>query len=448
MLHPDLLEILRVLPGNDGLSGKTPETEENTDPGRTLREIVLIGAGTGSVRMLTKEAEEALQRSDVLIGAARLLKTFKGYAKNVFESYKSEEILEFLEGHPEYRTAAVLFSGDVGFYSGAKKLLAAIEGRAVESGEGNPREKFRVSVICGISSVQYFCAKCGIPWEDVCFTSLHGRDSNIAAAVSRHRRVFSLTGDRTALADLAFRLRDLGFGDLTVRVGVNLSLKDEKIFLTTVSGLAEEAPEGLTVLLFENPEAERYIVTHGIPDEDFIRGDVPMTKEEIRSVALSKLRLSRNSVVFDIGAGTGSAAVEAAKQADGGRVYAVERKAEAVELIRKNAARFGVSNLEVVPGEAPEILEGLPAPTHAFIGGSGGRLAEICNDLLLKNPHVRIVITAVTLEGIAAASEFIKKRGLKDAEITQISAARSRLIGNYHMMAGMNPVFIISFGGV
>ena len=401
------------------------------------REVFLVGTGMGSPSLLTAEAEAAIQNADVLIGSSRLLEGFNSCRKPCFQSYRGEEIRTFLDHHTEYRKAAVLLSGDIGFYSGAKNIQSALE--AAGTGE------YRVEPVCGISSVQYFCAKCGISWEDVSLVSAHGRDENIAAAIRNNRLVFALAGGRQALEDLAKTLADLGFGGLTAKVGVNLSYPDERIYETTAAAMALEAPEGLVVIIFENPDAGKHVVTHGIPDERFIRGGVPMTKEEVRTVVLSKMRLTREAVVYDIGAGTGSVAVEAARQADRGRVYAIERKQPALQLIHENVRHFGVTNLKVVSGEAPEAMEGLPAPTHAFVGGSGGRLEEICEALLEKNPQVRIVVTAVSLEGISAIAGYLKRKNFAHREVTEISAARMREMGGYHMMTGMNPVVVAAF---
>ena len=396
------------------------------------RKIWLIGAGMGAVPQLTEEALDVIAEADVLIGSSRLIKSLSPFKKPALESYKSEEILPFIHRHPEYHTIAIVLSGDVGFYSGAKKLLAGMQDDKVE-------------LICGISSVQYFCAKCRIPWEDVCLVSAHGREGNLAAAIRRHKKVFSLVGSKKALSDAAAQLTDFGYGDLTVRVGVNLSYEDEKIYATTLSALVKNAPSGLTVLIIENPDADNYVVTHGIPDDAFLRAEVPMTKEEIRSVALSKLRLTKDAIVYDIGSGTGSVAVEAARQAENGLVLAIEKKMPAVELISRNARHFGVTNLEVIAGEAPEALCDLPAPTHAFIGGSCGRMAEICEQLRMKNPRVRIVVSAVSLESIGALTNYLNEHAPIHYEVTQITAARSRKLGDYHMMTGLNPVVVAAF---
>ena len=167
-----------------------------------------------------------------------------------------------------------------------------------------------------------------------------------------------------------------------------------------------------------------------------------MTKSEVRAVILSKLQLSRDAICWDIGAGTGSVAVEMGRQADRGRVYAVERRDDAVELIRENARRLGAENVVAVYGEAPGVCLDLPAPTHAFIGGSSGNMEEILELLLEKNPRIRIVAAAVTLETAAVLTECIRQLGFPDAEVVSLQISRSRKAGAYHLMTAQNPVYL------
>ena len=178
-----------------------------------------------------------------------------------------------------------------------------------------------------------------------------------------------------------------------------------------------------------------------------MRGDAPMTKAEVRSVSLSRLRLKRDSIAYDVGAGTGSVAVEMAMQAWDGQVYAIERKPEAAALIRKNKRAFCADNLTVVEGLAPEALEELPAPTHVFVGGSSGNLRQILEAVLAKNPRARIVINAIALETVGEAMDCLKKLPLEDVQVSALSVSRSRELGRYHMMMGLNPVYIISCEG-
>ena len=151
-----------------------------------------------------------------------------------------------------------------------------------------------------------------------------------------------------------------------------------------------------------------------------------------------------DSVCYDVGAGTGSLSIEMALRAHQGQVWAIEKKEDAVELIHRNKLKFAADNLEIVEGLAPAALKDLPAPTHAFIGGSSGNLKEIVKLLLEKNPQVRIVINCITLETVSEALETAKEFGFEENEIVQLSAARSKAIGRYHMMLGENPIYIIT----
>ncbi len=186
----------------------------------------------------------------------------------------------------------------------------------------------------------------------------------------------------------------------------------------------------------------------GIRDIDFIRGRVPMTKEEIRILSLAKLGITGSSVVYDVGAGTGSIAIEAALVACGGVVYAVEKNPEAVSLIHANREKFGVVNLKVIEGRAPECLNQLPAPTHVMIGGSGGLLEEIVAYIREKNPNARFVVNAVTLETVSALQRISRDYSrYADMDLIQVGISRSRLMGEHHLMLAENPVYIAAFGG-
>lgn len=187
------------------------------------------------------------------------------------------------------------------------------------------------------------------------------------------------------------------------------------------------------------------IITQGIKDSAFIRGEVPMTKEEVRIISISKLELTEDSILYDVGSGTGSIAVEAALLSPSLKVYAIETNPAAVELIKTNREKFGADNIEVTEGLAPEALEKLPAPTHAFIGGTKGNLKSILESLLGKNPKMRVVMNAVSLESISEMTDAIKSFNIDNDEVIQVSVSRASKIGSYHMMQANNPVFIFSF---
>ena len=296
----------------------------------------------------------------------------------------------------------------------------------------------------GFSSVVYFMAKIGLSWDDARIVSAHGRDCNLISLIRHNPKAFSILGTEDGVARLASRLVEYGMGDVTLYVGENLSYENEKIFHARAADLTEYRGDALSVVTACNEKAEPLPAVHGICDEEFLRGKAPMTKEEVRTVSLSKLRLTADSVCYDVGAGTGSLSVEMALRAHQGQVWAIEKKEDAVELIHRNKLKFAADNLEIVEGLAPEALKDLPAPTHAFIGGSSGNLKEIVKLLVEKNPQVRIVINCITLETVSEALETAKEFGFEENEIVQLSAARSKAIGRYHMMMGENPIYIIT----
>lgn len=400
------------------------------------RKIALVSMGTGDLSLLTKEAWDVLAECDVILGAKRMVEGLSAFGKPSFISYKNEELLEWLEVHPEYVRPAVAFSGDIGFYSGAKKLLPLLCGRG-----------YTVRLIPGVSSLVYFADRMGVSWDDGIFMSIHGRTENLLQAVRTNRKVFTLLGGKDCVRELCDTLLFYGFSGVTLTVGEELSYEGEKIRTGSPEELREEAFESLAVALIENPEAGDHVVTHGIPDEEFLRGKVPMTKLEVRAVSLSRMKLKRDSVIYDIGAGTGSVSVEAALQACDGTVYAIEKNEEAVSLLRENKQKFAVPNMEIVEGLAPEAMEELPAPTHAFIGGSSGNMRDIVRLILKKNEKARIVINAIALETVAEAMEVLKEFPVEDVEVSQVTASRGKRLGRYEMMMGMNPVYIISFSG-
>ena len=204
--------------------------------------------------------------------------------------------------------------------------------------------------------------------------------------------------------------------------------------------------EGLCAVLVENPSYCKAAGMH-LKDEEFLRGKVPMTKSEVRSVSIAELELTEDAIVYDIGAGTGSVSIEIARAGEQIRVYAIEKNPEGVKLIDQNRKKFRTDGVRIIEGFAPQALEELETPTHAFVGGSSGNLREIVQLLQRKNSDVRIVINAISLETVSEVMGLVDEGVLPDAEILQVSAARSKVLGRYHMMMGQNPVYIISAGG-
>ncbi|MDF2654245.1 MAG: cbiE [Bacillota bacterium] len=402
-----------------------------------MKRIYLVGIGMGNIETITTQGRKAVEESQLLIGAERMVQAFPDYQGEVCYAIAPARILEYLTSHEEWDTAAVIFSGDTGFYSGAKKLYEAIEHQK--------GQEYQVEFIPGISSLQYFCAKLKLPWEDVKIVSLHGREANLIGAVSNHNKVFFLTGGDYPVRRICEILTDHGLGEAMVSVGERLSYPNEKIERASARELSAKDFDPLSVMIVENQKLiRRETETHGLSDDLFVRGAVPMTKSEIRSISLSKLQLRKDDIIYDIGAGTGSVAVEMALTAREGAVFAVECNEEALDLIKTNAELMGAWNLRVIPGMAPEAMEALPPPDRAFIGGSKGNLGAILEMLIQKNPVIRVVINAITLETVSEALSQLSRLGFEDVDIVQIFAAYGKTAGNSHLMMGQNPVFIIS----
>lgn len=392
--------------------------------------ITIAGIGPGSEDMMTEEVRRAMEDADVIIGARRMLSAGpKG--KTFFEAVRPEEIEEYIREHEEFERVLVLMSGDVGFYSGAKKLLEKLRGRDIK-------------LLPGLSSLSVLASRVGVSYEDICPISLHGRESNIVGQVKRNAKVFVLTGGENSAAKICRDLVSAGLGRVKVYIGENLSYPDERIIKGTAEELADSDYEKLSAMIIENKDAEGALEL-GFPDDSFKRlAGVPMTKSEIRAICMSKLKLKKDSVCWDVGSGTGSVSVEMALQACCGKVYAVEKKEEACRLAEENKAAFGVTNLEIIEGSAPEACEDLPCPTHVFIGGSSGRLREIIGLALGKNPEARIVATAITLESISELKECMEEYFFDDTEVVSVTVARDKKAGEYHIMTGQNPIYIFT----
>ena len=393
-----------------------------------MKEINIIGMGM-SEKTITAEALELIIEADILIGAKRLINEFSHMNKPSFNAYLSNDILEIIE-KTDAEKIAILVSGDVGFYSAAEKLVDVLK-------------DYDPNLVSGISSVSYFFAKCSLPWKDANLISCHGLDTNIVSSVRRNRYTFALTGKN--IPELQKELVKYGFGDLKVWIGENLGSDEESIQESKISDLEGMEFSSLTVLIIENPDFDSRIRT-GIPDEEFIRGKVPMTKSEVRAVCLSKLSLSPTDIAYDIGCGTGSVTIEMAFSAYDGKVYAFDKNEEPIALLEQNCQKFHLDNVEAICGLAPECLKDLPIPDVAFIGGSSGNMDEIISYLYGINDKMRFVITAVTLENAMAGLDSLKNVGI-NGDIVQVAVSKGRQIGDLHMLMAQNPIFIISGSG-
>lgn len=393
--------------------------------------VTLIGMGSGQPENLTLQGLAALRQADLILGARRLLAVLPaGCTENRAAAYRPDEVAELLQTSGA-ENAVLVYSGDTGFYSGASSMMEKLEALGV-----------RARVLPGLSSIQLLAAALGRPWQGWNLVSAHGRTCDPVAECMQGRPTFFLTGGSEDPATLCAQLAAEGFGDVQGVVGQCLGTPEEKLFRGSVKELAAGRFNSLSVLLVEAAEVLPRRAP-GLPDEAFERGDVPMTKQEVRAAVLAKLAVRPEDILWDVGAGTGSVSVELALAAPRGRVYAVECRPEGCALIKANREKFRTRNLVLVEGFAPDALSDLPAPDAVFIGGSKGSLAAIVDAALDKNPDARICVSAIALETLSAAVAALTAKG-RTVQVSQIAVSRAKAVGGLHLMMAQNPIYLIT----
>ena len=389
--------------------------------------IDVVSAGPGNEDLLTAQARRTLDEADAVFCADRT-QTLVGnpaVCRHLTPFSKALEDMETLR--TEGLRVAVLLSGDAGLYS----MLPLLSERF-------GREALRVHP--GVSSLQAFCARLGIPWQQARILSAHGKQltpSALCHTVRSGRMTLLLLDAEHNPRWIRQSLKDGGLENADITVGERISYPDE-----CIGPWEDREYDPLSVALIENRTAGWTPRAFALPDDAFIRGKTPMTRREIRAQVAAELNLIPDAVIWDIGAGTGSVTVECALQCPFGRVYAVERDPDALKLIEENIRQFHLQNVDVVAGSAPKALENLPAPTHVFLGGTGGHAAEILALLEKLDTPVRLCGTAVTLESIRVFFDLLQKK--KNFSAVQIAVSRAELMGGYHMLRTQNPVFVFS----
>ncbi len=448
--NPDIVcksyeEILKLI------TGKETETE-----------ISLIGTGMGDILDLTIEAYKAICEADVILGAQRLvsqcrewmdkpcpadMSIVKRHSKIYEPIYTPDAIVRYLTEHDGFKgkSVAVLFSGDTGFNSGCAGVYDALKKLKISG------SKTRINILPGISSVSYMSKMIGRPYDKAAICSMHGKDKDsvyIAASYVRYNRdTFVLTGGRDDILRLTEVLDSAGMEDCTLTVGRNLSHADEALLGNAVKDIRpDDIPaDGLMICHIRNPKPVIRPVAPGLRPEEMIRGNVPMTKEEVRTIVMDKLKLRPDSRLMDIGCGTGSISVEAAGLMPEGIVYAYDKNDEAVSLTTANKKHHRLPNIVVVKGTAPEVLGKDFSATHAFIGGNDGRLKDILDALKARGTHIRVVANAITDKTKDVLKEWMADESITDASVVRVQIGRSGTDADADEMTLENPVYIYSF---
>ena len=412
-------------------------------------QISLAGYGMG-FGSITEEVQQAMEEADIIFGAKRMLAGI-GAHKVTYPYYLAKDILpilrDILKNMESEHTGAkekkvlILFSGDTGFYSGAKKMKEALE-----------EEGFTPRILPGISSISAMASRVGETWEDAKIFSTHGVELNqwrpkLRFLLKENQKVFLITSGCQDVKLVGALLKEMENDDgsrFSVTAGMDL-YGDERVMELDADDCMSFQEEGLCVLFLKNSQPVKKKLTPGVEDVLFERDEVPMSKEEVRALSLCKLGIQKEAVCFDIGSGTGSVAVEMGLLDPSVEVYAIERQKKACDLIQKNVEKFRLENVHVIAGEAPDALFHLPTPSHVFIGGSGGNMEEILQKLMDYNATIKVVINSVTLETVAELSHILKKYDFCDVDMVQLFVSKAKQAGDYHLMQGQNPVYITTF---
>ncbi len=391
--------------------------------------VHVIGVEPGA-SALPRDAEEAARRCRLLAGAPRHLELVPGFAgETVPLGGRVTEVVDRIAADPGM-TAALLASGDPGFFGIGALVLRRL-----------PREAVRLWP--AVSSMQLAFARAREPWSGARFASLHARPLEALAPLLGSPRIGLFTDSRNHPGRIARFVLDAGWDDYEMVVAEDLGLPSERLQRGPPDGFLDWKGSALNVVLLFRTGSDPRPLGPGLPDGAFLHKGGMLTKREVRATALGLLALPREGVLWDVGAGSGSVSVEACLLAPGLRAFAVERDAASVHIIRENRRRLRVAGLTPVHGEAPAALDALPDPHAVFVGGTGGRTAEIldaCWDRL--RPRGSMVVAAALLETLGEVRAWTDSKGL-GPEVTALSAWRSRPLAGRTRFAPTNPVFLV-----
>lgn len=403
-----------------------------------MKAVTVIGLGDDGCAGLSARAANAVAAADVLAGGERHLAFFPQFrGERIVLRGGLDGALERIAERADEHRVAVLASGDPLFFGIGARIIARVGAEHVE-------------ILPAPSSVQHAFARIGMKWDDAAVLSVHGRP--LAGLVTRLRRLHKvalLTDEENAPPRIAAHL--IAHGDTGWRAWCceDLGGPGERVRPFALDALAacdDVAP--LNVLVLQREGAWRAPPALGFFHEDAFARRMPkrglITKREARLLSLALLQLRPASVVWDVGAGSGAVAIEAALLAPEGRVFAVEVDPEGVALCRENVRAHAVDNVQVVAGRAPEALAALPDPDAVFVGGSKGALAEIVDVALGRlRPGGRLVVNAVTLDNVAEATACLRRDG-REPEALLVNVSRAEPLARYLRWEAHNPIHIFA----
>jgi precorrin-6Y C5,15-methyltransferase (decarboxylating) len=435
---------------------------------QAANKITIIGIG---YKPFDKKTREIVLCSDVILASKRLLDVFEGYEE--FEALRDKvsvlnninETIEFISNNYKTKKIALIASGDPMFSGIGRRVVDEFGKDAVE-------------IIPDLSSIQIAFSKIREPWDDAFLMSLHGGPDpakrrrlpyelqDIPFLLERHSKIAILTDRENNPAEIAKEI--LGSRTVIARreatkqsyaqeiasplarndkikmyVCERLGYEDEKItegLPEEIAGMSFSDPNVVIILSSQSTKSSK--ITFGLMEDEITHSRGLITKDEVRAVTIHKLRLPKTGILWDVGSGSGSISIEAARLFPGLKVFAIEKNNEQIGNIRENKIRFEASNIEVIEGVAPDALKDLPSPDRVFIGGSSGQLEEIMSLLTKKMFSGIVIINATKIETLAKATEEMQNAGFR-VEISQVSVSRTKAVDNGNYLSALNPVFII-----
>jgi precorrin-6Y C5,15-methyltransferase (decarboxylating) len=405
----------------------------------TRRAVTLVGIGDDGCAGLTSRAVNAVTRAAVLVGGRRQLAFFPEFAgERIAIAGALPPVLDRIAELSEDRNVCILASGDPLFFGIGRLVIERLGAGCVD-------------VIPQPSSFQLAFARAGVPWDDAGFVSLHSRPIEGAVIrIARHAKVALFTDDERTPPRIAARMLEYGESAWRAWVCESLGGADERVRPFTLGDLAaatDIGPLNVLVLVRTDPAWRPPPRIPFLPEDAFARR-MPkkglITKREVRLITLGALAIRDGDVVWDIGAGSGSVAIEAAKLAPEGRVYAIEVDPEGVAICQDNIRVHGTDNVRVIEGRAPEALAPLETPDAVFVGGSKGSMAAIVDVALDRlRPGGRLVVNAITLENAGETYQALRGRDLVP-DVTLLQIARSEPLARYLRYEALNPIQIFA----
>ena len=419
-----------------------------------MTRCTLIGILDDGWSGLSDAARERLTTADVVVGAGRTLDLVRPHLRNDAHCRDMDGALTAV---PQWTQAALAEGRPVAILATGDPLCHGLGAWLTDKIDA-PLE-----ILPNVSTLQLACARFRQPWQDIKIASCHSKDAGewflgatpahglypALRAIALHPQVFLFTGPENSPARLARALLTAGYASDEARLSVacRLQLPDEQLFpdLSLDAAAAMNYPEPNVVLVQRKEEIGA--PSFGLDDLEYIQRSPEkglITKQEARALSLAKLRIRPDATVWDIGAGSGSVGLEAARLAPNGHVWAIEKAAGDAANARANAARFRISNYSLFDGKAPQHLDTWPDPDAVFIGGSGGELGGLIDLILVRlKPGGRLVMNFVTLENLATATATLSAAKV-DWDVVQLQASRSQPILDMHRMAAQNPVWIVT----